>query len=88
LTDIPVIACLKVKERGCDANVQRKPKGGKQEHKAEGDKVIFHGHLPEFCLASRLPRPASRIEKTKANFSRRTDPEKPAYRAYPMPPPN
>ena len=46
-TDIPVIAYLKVKESGCDANVERKPKDGK-EHKAEGDKAIFHGHLLEF----------------------------------------
>jgi hypothetical protein len=50
-----VIACLKVKERGCDANVQREPKTGKQEKTAERDKVIFHDHkvffhdrLPEF----------------------------------------
>jgi hypothetical protein len=48
LTDIPVIACLKVKEHGCDANVQREPKHGKQEKTAEDDKVIFHDHLPEF----------------------------------------
>ena len=47
-TDTPVIACLKVKKSGCDANVEREPKGGKQEHKAEDDKVMFHGHLPEF----------------------------------------
>jgi hypothetical protein len=48
LTDISVIPCLEAKERGCDANVERKPKGGNQEHNAEGDKVFFHGHLPEF----------------------------------------
>ena len=44
-TDIP--ACLKVKERGCDANFEREPKGGTQEYNAEGDKVFFHGHLAE-----------------------------------------
>jgi len=48
LTDIPVIACLKSKEHCCDAKVQREPKHGKQEKTAEGDKVIFHDHLPEF----------------------------------------
>ena len=47
-TDVSDITCLKVKERGCDANIECKPKGGNQEDKAEGDKVIFHGHLPEF----------------------------------------
>jgi len=48
LTDIPVITCLEAKERGCDANLKREPKGGNQEHNAEGNKVFFHGHLPEF----------------------------------------
>jgi hypothetical protein len=37
-----------VKKRGCDANVEHEPKGGKQEYKAERYKAIFHGHLPEF----------------------------------------
>jgi hypothetical protein len=37
-----------VKKSGCDANVEREPKGGKQEHKDEDDKMLFHGHLPEF----------------------------------------
>ena len=48
LTDISVITCLKAKERGCDADFEREPNGGNQEHNAEGDKVFFHGHLPEF----------------------------------------
>ena len=43
-SDIPVIACLRVKEGGCDANVHREPKHSQQEKTAEGDKVIFHDH--------------------------------------------
>ena len=31
-----------------DANFEREPKGGNQEHNTEGGKVFFHGHLPEF----------------------------------------
>ena len=34
-------------EQGRHADVHPERKGGKQEHNAEGDQVIFHGHLPE-----------------------------------------
>jgi hypothetical protein len=52
----PVTAYLKVEKRCCDAQVQCKPEGGKQEQKGKRDQRIFHGRLPcVTALASRLP---------------------------------